>query len=102
MSKFTKTLNGKQITDVATLKLAKDGLRKNVNGYMYWPMLLGKDKENIYLSKRAAQVYSIGDKPSNLIFYWITYEGTDDPDRDPRLVLGFGETEYVSANDLED
>lgn len=102
MSKFTKTLSGKQITDVATLKLAKDGLRKNVNGYMYWPMLLGKDKENIYLSKRAAQVYSIGDKPSNLIFYWITYEGTDDPDRDPRLVLGFGETEYVSANDLED
>ena len=96
---FNKKLDSQAITDVKGLLLAKDGLRENENGYLYWVMNFegnASKNECIYLSKRASEVYSIGDKPANLKFYWVEYEDG----RDARVKLGFGETELVSAEDL--
>ena len=98
---FNKKLDSQAITDVKGLLLAKDGLRENENGYLYWVMNFeGKAAlENnacIYLSERASKAYSVGDKPANLKFYWVEYEDG----RDARVKLGFGETELVSAEDL--
>lgn len=98
-----KQFAGKQLNEINTLQLADDGLRENTNGYLYWYCGITDGKKTtakacVFLSKRASRTFAKGDRPVKSLRFITTVNAAGEE----RLKLGFGETNFVLASELEE